>query len=452
MTKKIGIFCISMMLFIATPISAFDGFSDIFEEPAAPAEAQSAITVDGKVSFSIEAIAGEDDPLDGRVDIGGGLNIDLSWRGSIVDARTSFTLNPSAQTEFAWYDVFTGLSLTAFYENGFVEAGLLKKEWGSGDGVHVVDVLNAPDYRNGIVDDTLAMKVAEPMVTTTTTWTNTKFEFVYKPMLVPMMAAQNPTDRWSIFPANMAQLINADTQFNGIAYEDLSHLRNVQIATRIKRTIGPADIGLIYFNGYNYQPAYTSITYDNPLSPTAITSIDIDFTRYNLFGTEATIIAGPVTFMLEGGFWLSEDHEGTDLDKYNNKVVYLGGIGYLFADTGIYTSLTYNGQYILDFPAPGTDVDYLQAQQSSDSKAYMNTITAAMEVPLSREQVTVRLAGTYQVETTGFAFLPSVTWSVTDDFVVTAAGRIFGSIEDKTSIFNTWQNNDSLKMSISYLF
>jgi hypothetical protein len=440
MTKKIVIFFISMMLFIATPISAFDGFSDIFEEPEAPVVAQSAINVDGKVSFSIEAIAGENDPLEGRVNIGGGLDIDLSWRGSMVDARTSFTLNPSAQTEFAWYDVFTGLSLTAFYENGFVEAGLLKKEWGSGDGVHVVDVLNAPDYRKGIVDDTLAMKVAEPMVTTTTTWTNTKFEFVYKPMLVPMMAAQEGD--WAL-----ATSIPYDDAFTAPSYEELAHLKNGQIATRVKRTIGPADIGLIYFNGFIAQPGYIlSGTYPN------FKISDLIFTRYNLFGGEATIIAGPVTFMLEGGFWLSEDHEGTDPTKYNNKVVYLGGIGYLFPDTGAYTSLTYNGQYILDFPAPGTDVDYLQAQQSSDGKAYMNTITAALELPLSREQVTVRLAGTYQIETTGFAFLPSITWRVTDDFVVTAAGRIFGAAENKDSIFNTWKSNDSLKMSISYLF
>lgn len=458
--RKVLVSCVFVLLLVSTPLAAFDGFTDIFGEPETPEQTTqlNSIAVNGSVGFSIEGIRGEDDPFKGRVDIGGGLDIDLSWRGSMVDARTSFTLHPSNDTEFRWYDIFTGLSLIAYHDRGFVEAGLLKKEWGSGDGVHVVDVLNAPDYRRGFVDDAFAMKVAEPMVGSTTRWDDTTLEVFYKPMLIPMMAAEDPNDRWSMYPTAFKSLIQPDTIIHGAAYEDLARLTNWQGAARLKTILGPADVGLIYFNGFNYQPAYNNIIYSfddsDPTQVTGIEEMTLAFTRAQLFGAESTIVAGPLTFMLEGGFWLSEDRDGTDPTKYNSKWVYLGGIGYLFPDIGAYASVTYNGHYILDF-AEGdmTDVDYQQALQSSGSKPYMNTLTAAFELPLAREKVSVRFAGTYQLETGGYALLPSVTWSVTDDFVFKASGRLFGTLgRSEESIFKSWAKNDSLKMEISYLF
>ena len=196
-----GMVSILLVLLLASlPLSAFDGFTDIFgpadevaatgnspETPFAPS-----FGITGTVGFSIEGIRALDDTREIETAVGGGLEIDLSWRGSIVDADAKLALQPTIDTPLQWVDIFKGLSITSYFEGGRLEAGLLKKEWGSGDAVHVVDVLNAPDYRNGIVDDPLAMKVAEPMVLTTATWNDTALEVVYKPMLVPMLAARRP--------------------------------------------------------------------------------------------------------------------------------------------------------------------------------------------------------------------------------------------------------------------
>lgn len=454
--KKRTIAVIGIILLVISPIMAFDGFTDIFgEEPVeetAP-NASSPLTIAGTVGFSIEAFRGDDDPFKGETSIGGGLDLDLSWNGSIVDARTTLALHPSPDASMEWMDIFTGLSLTAYYDGGYVEAGLLKKEWGSGDGVHVVDVLNAPDYRNGIVDDTNAMKMAEPMVSTTKAWGDTSLEVVYKPMLIPMVAAEDPDDRW--FMMSDAQGTYIATQVFGVPtfippeYADLSKLTNWQIGGRLKSIVGPADLGLVYFNGYHATPGYEQDSTDPK-------TLHIEFTRAQLFGAEATLVAGAFTFMVEGGFWLSEDHDGTDPSRYNNKAVYLGGIGFMIPGIGAYSSLTYNGHYIFDIPeeTPGTlDVDIFQTNYSSDGKAYMNTITAALELPLAREKVTVRLAGTYQLETGGYAMLPSVTWNITDDFIFNATGRLFGAVgPGAESLFATWAKNDALKVGISYVF
>ena len=141
------------------------------------------------------------------------------------------------------------------------------------------------------------------------------------------------------------------------------------------------------------------------------------------------------------------------MGKYNNKWVYLAGVGLLIPGTSTYATLTYNGHYIMDFDGTVPSADTMQAMQSSAGERYMNTLTAAIEIPLAREKVTVRLAGTYQIETHGYALLPSVTWNIMDDLVFKANARVFGSIgEGEDSIFKTWTGNDALKLGISYLF
>ena len=126
----------------------------------------------------------------------------------------------------------------------------------------------------------------------------------------------------------------------------------------------------------------------------------------------------------------------------------------LIPGTGAYASVTYHGQYILGFDGTNPiDVDTIQANQSSDGKAYMNTLTAAVDIPLAREKVTVRLAGTYQIETKGYALLPSVMYNISDDLVLKVAGRLFGAVGDAPdSLFKTWAANESLAVGISYLY
>jgi hypothetical protein len=455
MKRIILILCI--VLIAASPLLAFEGFTDIFgptgsEEvlASAPVSEEKRFDVGGTVSFGIEGMRDKLEATEIHTSVHGGVALDLSWNGAIVDAKANLVLNPTIENDPQWIDIFTGLSITTYFTGGRLEAGLLKKEWGSGDGVHVVDVLNAPDYRNGIVDDPLAMKMAEPMIMTTATWEDTSLEVVYKPMLIPMVAAEDPNDRWSMLSDAQKAMMAPPTVLHQPTAQDLATLSHSQYGARLTSILGPADVGLIYWNGFYNQPAFDLTAY-NPM--TSDFDITLSFTRAHLFGTEATLVAGPLTLMLEGGFWLSEDRAGTDPAKYNNKFVYLAGVGFMIPKTSAYVSLTYNGHYVLDFSESAIDTDKIQADNSSDGKPCMNILTGAIELPLARETVKVRLAGTYQVETQGYALLPSVTWSIADDLVFRAAGRLFGTIGNGSdSLFKTWATNDSLSLGISYLF
>src|SRR5690554_2670361 len=166
-----------LIILLVTPIFAFEGFTDIFGEDSFEettvqvSSDDSGVKFNGALSFSIQGIKDKDNSREINTTINGGLMMDLGWKGSIVDAKVTLDLLPKTdRTQLEWVDIFKILSISTFFEGGHVEAGLLKKEWGSGDGVHVVDVLNAPDYRNGITDDPLEMKMAEPMIVTTATW------------------------------------------------------------------------------------------------------------------------------------------------------------------------------------------------------------------------------------------------------------------------------------------
>lgn len=472
----------ALIVTIILPIAAFDGFTDIFgpaeDDFFAPTiaveESASKASFNGALSFNIEGMKSKNGNAEVDTSINGGLGIDLGWKGSIVDAKASLDLIPKTdRTKLEWVDIFKILSITTYFEGGRVEAGLLKKEWGSGDGVHVVDVLNAPDYRNGITDDPLEMKMAEPMIVTTATWKDTTIELVYKPMLIPMVAAENPEHRWAmpfpeitVNPPAFAGMIDTSSiEIEQPEPEELAKLSKSQWGARVKTIVGPADLGLIYYNGFYTTPSFI-IDLDDFANP----KVNIDFTRAQLFGLEGTVISGPFTFMLEGGFWLSEDYKGEKSDKYNSKWVYLAGVGFNIPKTSGYLSFTYNGQYIMNFKeydatvnitaiGPPTtieiaDIDYIQSTVSSNGKPYMNTLTAAIEFPVARERVKLRLAGTYQVETQGYALLPSVTWSIADDLVFSARGRFFGTVGSTSadSMFKKWSDNGSLNVGISYLF
>lgn len=344
------------------------------------------------------------------------------------------------------------ISVTSFFDWGLIEAGLLKEEWGSGDGVHVVDVLNAFDYSKGLSDDIFSMKRAEFMVTSTIYRDQSSLQLYMKPTFTPGLAIMDKTkkNRWSLLPDGFLQAETKEPKTDS--------LEHIQLGARGRTSIAGADLGLLYFKGHMAQPGYGNFGYDvtDPTKP-FINKADIIYTPYQLFGAEATYILGQFTLMAEGGYMLSKDTKGTDATLYNSKWVYLGGVSYLEPTSQLYLALMYNGHYIQHFdevennaaPLGGFDVDMSQA---FDKKAYGNTLTLAMEMPLFRERVNVRLGATYQVETEGYALLPSIGWLVSDDLRLECKAVVYGSFGSKDSLFKTWDDNEYLTIGITHSF
>jgi len=273
-------------------------------------------------------------------------------------------------------------------------------------------------------------------------------ELVYLPFFQPMKLALS--GEWAVADPQFAALITGST-----AIENTQTLSHGQFAARGRTTFGPADIGLVYYYGFQSQPGYEITVGLLSLDPLIYgpTSIDaILYTKSQLFGLEGALVLGPFTLLWEGGFWLSEDLEGTEATRYNSKLAYLGGIEFMLPGTSVFTSVQWNGHYVLDFEGlQFPDVDVLQAY---DGKAYANMLIAAVEIPLLRERLTVRLAGMYQLESRGYALLPSIRWAMNDNLELEISSRMYGAVgaSAPASIYQRWDANDILEVRLTHAF
>ena len=430
--KRIALVFLTISLLLGN-LFAFAGFDDIFasEDPVEETK---------KMNFSVSGSVGATVGFYFNDQVFSEQLLRLNLLADSPSFKSEAALSFDAHQKELKADT---ISITSFFDWGFIKAGLLKEEWGSGDGVHVVDVLNAFDYSKGLSDDIFSMKRAEFMVTSTIYKDQSSLQLYVKPTYTPGLASMKDKDddRWSLLP-------KLPPPFSTFTFNDspkTNALEYAQFGLRGRTSFSGIDLGLIYYRGHMAQPGF---------EPDFGTStFNIVYTPYQLFGAEATYVLGQFTFMAEGGYMLSKDKAGTDPTLYNSKWVYLGGVSYLEPSSQLYVALMYNGHYIQNFDEvennslSGLDVDMMQA---FDGKAYGNTITLAMEMPLFRERVNMRLGATYQIESEGFALLPSVSWQVSDDLKLECKAVVYGGT--KGGIFETWKDNDYMTIGITHFF
>ena len=434
------------------PLAAEEGFTDIFgpsEEVTTLVAPMPAIALSGTIGASLTVEPDTSALLQSPVAALPFLQLNLLWTAGQTEAKSLLNLSPrNLEASIAWEDLLRELSVRQYFNWGYLETGLMIREWGKGEGVHVVDPLNSLDQRYGIVPDLSAMKVPTMMVSANLQRDASALELVYLPYFQPMKLAL--LGQWAVADPQFATLITETT-----AIENTQTLSHGQFGARGRTTFGPADIGLVYYYGFQSQPGYEVTMGLLSLDPLIYGPTGIDailYTKSQLFGLEGALVLGPFTLLWEGGFWLSEDLEGTDATRYNSKLAYLGGIEFMLPGTSVFTSVQWNGHYVLDFEGlQFPDVDVLQAY---DGKAYANMLIAAVEIPMLRERLTVRLAGMYQVESRGYALLPSIRWAMNDNLELEISSRMYGAIgaTAPASIYQRWDANDILEIRLTHAF
>ncbi len=359
------------------------------------------------------------------------LDISVDYNNEAYRAQTTLQIDVATSKLSAKH-----LSISIFRGNQILTTGWITHPWGSASLTHVVDVLNAQDLSGGIKDDLEAMKLPELMLSLTTYQERSSLDVVLKPGF--RTTTLENTGRWSLIPA----------QFSSVTLdeEETMNLEKIGGGARYRIHTSPIDLGLLYFNGYWPQSGYTNITYD---STYAITGAETIHTRYQLIGFESSSLFGPLTLALEGGFFLSEDTDGSDPGLYNSKWAYLAELSYTHSASGTFLAVAYQGQYVLHFPSSPMDVDVLA---SNDGKAYANTLLAAAELKFFREKLACRVAGTYQLESTGYLILASATYALGDNLSFFLKTTWYGSIETKDSLYHTWDANDSLQIGLHAWF
>ena len=455
--KKILLVCLVFTLLAAVSAVSDDGFGEIFGEgPAADEGFSGRVALSGEAGFELKTYI--DDEWESELQALPRFMLEIAPSAGDLEAlirlnaEAGFTAVPGAGTaESAVFEpqspseVIDELRLRWFFNIGYLEAGLMKVEWGKGDGYHVLDPLNPLNQSAGIVPDLNDMKEPVSMVKLNFyLGTIGLAELVYVPFFSGHVLADS--GRWALIDSD--SLPNLSTDLPG-------GLSGFSAACRLTASLGPVDLGLQYYYGFKPEPGYLFETEFIGTSPMQMadpafwqTDTTMLYTRAHLVGLEAGGAAGPFTFRLEAGGWITEDLEGDQPEYWNPSLVGLAGIDLLIPGTSILISIQATESWVLKYEDRGaTDINTASAY---DGKASNTNIIPAVEIPFAREKFRLRLAGIYLIEARGWTAFPSLSWQPVDDFEIAVNGQLFGGEED--SYYKSWEDNNNISLGFKYMF
>ncbi|HAK46657.1 MAG TPA: hypothetical protein DCO79_12170 [Spirochaeta sp.] len=423
-------------------ITADDGFGDIFEADESADLIDSSpggVSFSGNTGFILKSYM--DDGWGSELTSVPYLNLEIAPSSGDFEAMIRINLDE----EIISTEILDELYLRYFFNYGYLEAGLMKAEWGKGDGYHVLDPLNPLNQSDGVVPDLNEMKDAVAMLKLNLyAGTNGLLEFVYVPIFSGHSIAE--TGRWAVIdPSSIPNLI---TDLPG-------GLSGSSAALRYTTSLGPLDLGFQYYYGYKPEPGYrfeSEFIGTNPaqMADPAFweTNTTMLYTRAHLAGIEAGWAAGPFTFRTEIGSWLTEDIEGDLPEYWNSSLVALAGIDLLLPGTNLFFSLQATESWVLDYEDRGlTDVNTAAAY---DNNATTTTIIPALEMPFGRDKFNLRMAGLYLVEAAGWMAYPSLSWYPVDGYEIGLSGQFFGG--EKDSYYKSWEGNGTVSLEFKYIF
>jgi hypothetical protein len=429
--KKIA-YVLILFFMVAVTLPALDEFFDLDEDTLTAEPALSKLIVSGEIGSSIRSYL--DDGLDSSMEFKGASRLKITAASEDAEAVLRLKLDWINQAEgsVSWQDLLEEISVSYFFDFGFLEAGYTVEEWGKGDGMHAADPVNPIDQSEGFGSGSSIPKVPVPLLRTVFyTGSNSLLEFVYVPLFFPIGTAAE--GRW--VPQELPDGVEVTDNRPEMS------LSNFQGGARYTFSTGPADLGLQYFYGFMHEPGFV---YTAPLALT------LEYTRYHLFAAEAAVTAGPFVFRAEGGYKLTEDMKGDDPALYNHRIVYLGGFDLTLPNTELYLLAQIAGDFTLkagDLTA--ADVDVVTGY---GEPLRQNTLVVSMQHPFFRQKMNVRLSGVYMLEAEGYYIAPELSFDLSDNLQLEMVGAFYGGKEKVGSVFHAWRKNDYLQMGLRYTF
>jgi len=93
------------------------------------------------------------------------------------------------------------------------------------------------------------------------------------------------------------------------------------------------------------------------------------------------------------------------------------------------------------------DVDTMSSPETD------HNITTSLSLSFIHERLTLENAFTYQIGTTGYALLSELEYVVDDHLHTSLSVRLIGAFDSQqTSLYENWDSNDTVSVSLTYLF
>lgn len=489
------------------------GFGD-FSGSFSTGAGASPLSLGGRLEFTGRGTADHDNPEETPIDLGVGARLDLSYT---ADRSEFFTRLDFAQ------EIDTTLDLSEFAENSIDEsyasffydrftfhAGYMKTVWGTGDEIHVVDLLNSDDYTDFINPDYLDRRSATGMFKLDVPVGAIQIELAYLPILNPdtvpesglwapveIAALENLYAGYVTGLVSLAyeddELATASDRDRVMQYEDVEQLEDAQVGVRLTTTAGRFDLGIIYYWGFVKTPVPRIRLADETLAaafvanpagsvypgPSADGEIELDYPRLHAFGLESAAVFGPFNTRAELAYYLTEDIEGDDPEVPNNSINYLAGfdvdlplsslnlnvqaIGAVILssdkidDAGqvanatpeIAELLTLLGYDELDLLIvdPGARYNY---EYNEDGIYTDHIVSVSLSDSYRNERIRPEVAVGFGVEYQDWRIRPAIEWDLLDDATAEVGYTIYAG--DEKGRFGYFDENDFIEARFRYSF
>jgi hypothetical protein len=318
--------------------------------------------------------------------------------------------------------------VTAYFGKIDIEAGLRKLTWGKADNLGPLDVVNPLNYSDfSDLSDMMNLKIARPLVHASLRLGQfSKLEGVFVPNFEPVRFAE--TGRWA--PAQFA-VLSLLPQIK----PDTTTLDYAQAGLRFTTTIASVvDIGFQYYYGRLTTPVVTMTA-----GPTATFA----YNPYHQIGADWAQVLFGFNLRAELAANLTEDLDGNDGAVYNPSLAWsLGFDRDLFA--GINLNLQCNETIRLLDGELNSPADI-----EADSDITSTQITAAFSKKFLRDELEVKAAAIWEIESGACLIMPSLVWTK-DDVAVELSGGIFAGSDD--GLFGQFHDNSFIKVAVKYTF
>jgi len=324
-----------------------------------------------------------------------------------------------------------------------MELGLLRRVWGKGDELHVVDVLNATDYSDPGSSGYLDSRIAIPMAVLEAPFRQQGLlEVAYVPVLV---GDRIPADgRWA--PTEYTELLALTAFGVDVAGPPArTTLESAQIGVRLTDTFGPLDLGLVYYYGYLKQPSVDRTAFIPVPVPGG--TITLDYDRVHVAGAEAAAVVGPLNLRGEAAWYATADTEGDDPAVSNPSVRYLAGFD---VDIPI-SNLNLNAQVlgsVLLLTEQIDDNGPIDFEHDDDGVYTSHLIAGSLRDTYAGERFTAELGGAWYVETGDFVVRPALTIGFGDVLTMRIGGTLFEG--DANTFLGQYDENDFLEIELVY--
>jgi hypothetical protein len=311
--------------------------------------------------------------------------------------------------------------------------------WGKADELNPTDVL-CPQNMGNILEDKAIRKIGLvffktdwnlDFITLTAIW---KPEFNYF-RLPPLKS------RWSFFS------IPGVLSLPEPLYPD-RELKNTEWAFKLSKTIERFDFTISWFDGWDN--IFTPEVAINPVTQELQVN-NLVFYRTRMIGADFASVAGSFGFWGEGGFFFTEDNEGTDPNIKNPYAQFVIGADYDFG-----SNVRLNVQYYQEIITKIDNNAEETSEESIISKLGLNlpiqqAISCRIEKKFGEGDAhRVELLTLYDPKHTGIMLISKLAYSPEDAFVVEIGGALFSG--KSPSLFGRFNRNDELYLKGTFSF